>query len=399
LTVLEQNFQYDLLNPEKLLQKYIGKEIEWERPVDGGKEREVLRGTLLATAGGPILQVGKKLYVTPEGRAILPELPNGFVTKPTLLWKVFSKSNGPQECEVGYLTGGLSWQADYIVKIAPNDDRMDLNAWVTLTNNSGAIFPEARLKLVAGDVHRAPQAPQVRDFMLKGKGAALAEMSSEGFTEKSFFEYHLYTLQRPTTLMNNETKQIELARASDVPVKKILIYNGAGNLASVPFNNYTLTDPSYGLSAEKKVSVVLEFKNSKDENLGLPLPKGKIRVYKQDTDGALEFVGEDIIDHTPKDEDVRIKMGDAFDVVGERTRTNFLTDKRTLTETFEIKIRNHKKDAVTVKIVEPLYRWNQWKILESSQKFTKRDAQTIEFDLSVPQNGTSVVTYTVKYSW
>lgn len=395
LTVLEQNFQYDLLYIEKLLQKYIGKEVEWERPAEMGKNREILRGTLLAT--GPILQVGKKLYVNPEGRAILPELPEGFVTRPTLVWKVHSKSEGKQDCEIGYLTGGLTWQSDYILKVSPKDDRMDLTAWVTLTNTSGAVYPNARLKLVAGDVHRAPEPMAPRHMMMKA--AAMDRMEEEAFVEKSFFEYHLYTLQRPTTLMNNETKQIEMARASDIPVKKLFIYNGAANAGQMTFNTYTQTDPSFGISSEKKVSVFFEFKNSKDNNLGLALPRGKVRVYKQDTDGALEFIGEDALDHTPKDELVRVKLGEAFDVVGERTRTNFLTEKRSMTETFEIKVRNHKDEPIQVRVVEPLYRWNQWKVLESSQKFIKRDAQTIEFDVPVAKDGSATVRYTVKYTW
>jgi hypothetical protein len=401
LKVLEQNFQYDLVNENKLLEKYLGREIEIERFTGEGKDRrEVLKGTLLSNTGGRVLQVGGKLYLNPEGRVVLPELPEGFVTKPRLLWQVSAKNSGKQECEIAYLTGGLSWKSNYVLKLSPTDDKVDLNAWVTLENNSGAAYKEAKLKLVAGDVNRVAPVGQYQG-VARAKGLMAAEMETSSFQEKSFFEYHLYTLQRPATLMNNETKQIELASSANVPVKKLFIYNGTANVGGY-FNAYSRTDPNYGASsAEKKVWVMLEFKNSKENNLGLPLPKGTVRVYKQDTDGAMEFVGEDAMDHTPKDEVVRVKMGNAFDVVGERTRVNYQisTDRKSMTETFEIKVRNHKEEPVTVRVVEPLYRWTNWRVTSSSQKWTKKDAQTIEFNLPIEKDGEGIVSYTVKYSW
>ncbi|MBK8574534.1 MAG: DUF4139 domain-containing protein [Elusimicrobia bacterium] len=403
ISVLEQNFQYDLVNENKLLEKYLGREIEIERFVGEGKDRrEILKGTLLSNVGGRVVQSGGKLYLNPEGRVVLPELPEGFVTKPRLLWRVSSKKSGKQDCEVAYLTGGLSWKSDYVLKISPNDDKMDLNAWVTLTNGSGASYKEAKLKLVAGDVNRAPQPRHINQ--LRGARMAGLSMSADSepqFQEKSFFEYHLYTLQRPATLLNNETKQIELASGRDVPVKKLFIYDGSANLGG-DYNEYSRTDSNYGASStEKKVWVILEFKNSKENNLGLPLPKGTLRVYKQDTDGALEFIGEDAIDHTAKDEMVRVKMGNAFDVVGERTRTNYQisTDRKSMSETFQVKIRNHKDQAVTVRVVEHLYRWTNWKVTDASQKWNKKNAQTIEFDVPVSKDGESTVNYTAKYSW
>ena len=402
LSVLEQNFQYDLVDENKLLEKYLGREIEIERFVGEGKDRrEILKGTLLSNTGGRVVQSGGKLYVNPEGRVVLSELPEGFVTKPRLLWRVSAKKSGKQECEVAYMTGGLSWKSDYVLKVSPNDDQLDLNAWVTLTNGSGVAYKDAKLKLVAGDVNRAVQRENRRAYVaLKAVNSVMDEAAPQ-FQEKSFFEYHLYTLQRPATLMNNETKQIELASGQNVPVKKLFIYDGSANAGGY-YNEYSRTDPTYGASSEeKKVWVMLEFKNSKENNLGLPLPKGKIRVYKQDTDGALEFIGEDAIDHTPKDELVRVKMGNAFDVVGERTRTNYQisTDRKSMTETFQVKVRNHKEQAVTVRVVEHLYRWTNWRVTESSQKFNKKDAQTIEFDVPVPKDSEGVVNYTVKYSW
>lgn len=402
ISVLEQNFQYDLVNENKLLEKYLGREIEIERFVGEGKDhREILKGTLLSTVGGRVVQSGGKLYLNPEGRVVLSELPEGFVTKPRLLWRVSAKKSGKQECEVAYLTGGLSWKSDYVLKISPNDDKLDLNAWVTLTNGSGVAYKDAKLKLVAGDVNRVLQPELARGYAMVKSARFAMDTAEPQFQEKSFFEYHLYTLQRPATVLNNETKQIELASGQNVPVKKLFIYDGSANLGG-HYNDYSRSDPNYGASsAEKKVWVMLEFKNSKENNLGLPLPKGTLRVYKQDTDGALEFIGEDAIDHTPKDELVRVKMGNAFDVVGERTRTNYQisTDRKSMTETFEVKLRNHKDQPVTVRVVEHLYRWTSWRVTESTQKWSKKDAQTIEFDVPVTKDGEGLIKYAVQYSW
>lgn len=402
LSVLEQNFQYDLISREKLLERYIGKEIEVERIYGlNGEKKETIKGTLLSNQGGQVIQVGKKLQLNPTGSLILPELPEGLLTKPTLLWKLDSDKPGKHECEISYLTGGMGWSADYVLVTNAKDDRMDLNTWVTINNNSGATLKDAKLKLVAGDVNRAPQPQVLASAMYAEADSFAGKRAAPGFTEKSFFEYHLYTLGRPTTLADNETKQIEMAAATDVPLKKLYIYDPAQNFYSNDFNEYTRSDANYGATNEKKVWVMLEFKNSKDNKLGIPLPKGRVRVYKKDTDDALEFIGEDSIDHTPKEELVRIKMGNAFDIVGERTRKDFSSDvnRRWFQETFEIKIRNHKEEAVTVKVVEHLYRWNNWKILDSSMKFQKKDAQTVEFSVPVPKDGETVVTYTVKYSW
>ncbi len=401
-SVLEQNFQYDLISQDKLLEKYLGKEIELERfKGTGGEKREIIKGTLLSTIGGRVIKVGDQIYLNPPGNPILPELPEGLVTKPALLWELNAKKAGTHDCEVSYLTSGMSWSADYVLLSSPKDDKMDLNAWVTLNNKSGAIYKEAKLKLVAGDVNRASPQPEFRRRLMKANMAIDAMNEAPQFAEKSFFEYHLYTLQRPTTLMNNETKQIEMASAADVPLKKKFNYDGAQNIQWSYFDEYQRTDANYGTQSDKKVWVMLEFRNSKENNLGIPLPKGRVRVYKKDTDGSVEFIGEDAIDHTPKDETVRIKMGNAFDIVGERKRTNYSSDlnKRTFTESFEIKIRNHKEEAVTVNVVEHLYRWTNWKITENSQKFYKKDAQTIEYELAVPKDGETTVAYTVKYSW
>jgi len=401
VSVLEQDFRYDLISQEKILSRYIGKEIELQRFGRDGDKKEVIRGTLLSSAGGRVMKVGDKLVLNPQGEAILPELPEGLLTKPTLMWLLNAKKPGEHQGEISYLTGGLSWMADYVLVIDKDDAKADLNAWVTVSNNSGATYKDARLKLVAGDIHRAP-APATRGRMnYMAAKMAMSEADGMGMTEKSFFEYHMYSLGRLTTLAENSSKQVEMASAAGVPVKKLFTYDGVQGMQWNYFGDGAYWDPNYGLSSGKKVSVHFEFQNKKAEGLGIPLPKGRVRVYKKDDDGSLQLAGEDAIDHTPKDEKVRVKMGEAFDLVGERKRANFQSDQkgRRFEETFEIKLRNHKETDATITVVEHLYRWTNWKIVESSHKWEKKDAQTIEFSVPVKKDGEAVVTYTVKYSW
>lgn len=398
VSVLEQDFKYDLVSQDKLLEKYLGSEVELVRYGLDGTRKDSLKGTLLSNRGGRVLKVGERIFVNPGGEFILPELPEGLLTKPTLVWNLKSSKAGEHQGEISYLTGGLSWNADYVLVVDKDDAKGDLNAWVTVSNNSGATYKDAKLKLVAGDVHRAPQPHPRRNGMYLAKAAAAMEMDG-GMVEKSFFEYHLYTLQRPTTLADNSSKQVEMASAAGVPVKKLFVYDGVQGVQWTDFYGEGILDPGYGTSSGKKVSVFFELRNQKSEGLGLPLPKGRVRVYKKDDDGSLQLAGEDAIDHTPKDEKVRVKMGEAFDVVGERKRTNFQSGKRWAEESFEIKLRNHKESDVTVTVVEHLYRWSGWKVTDSSQKFEKKDAQTIEFAVPVKKDGEAVVTYTVRYSW
>ena len=385
VSVLEQNFQYDLISTEKLLEKYLGREIELERAVglDGRKER--IKGTLLSTAGGIVLKSEGKVLVNPGGSPILPELPEGLLTKPTLVWKLAAQSGGRHDAEISYLTNGMGWKSDYVVVANQDDTKMDLNAWVTIDNRSGATYKDAKLKLVAGDVHRAPQ-PVALMSRMKGRRVAEAEMAfggagAPGFQERQFFEYHLYALQRATTLRDNEQKQIELASAADVPLKKVYVYEGMVN--------------------PKKVSVMLEFKNSKQDNLGMPLPKGRVRVYKKDVDGSLALAGEDEIDHTPKDEKVRVKMGEAFDLSAERRQTDTKVDLRglKLSESFEIKLRNHKDQDVVVTVRERFYGYSEWRIADATHKHEKKDSQTVEFTVPIKKDGEAVLTYTARYNW
>ncbi|MDP3544254.1 MAG: DUF4139 domain-containing protein [Elusimicrobiota bacterium] len=400
VSVLEQDFRYDLISQEKILQRYLGREIELQRYGLDGTRKEVIKGTLLSAAGGRVMKVGDKLVLNPQGEAILPELPEGLLTKPTLMWLLNARKGGDHKGEISYLTGGLSWNADYVLVVDKDDAKADLNAWVTVSNNSGATYKDAKLKLVAGDIHRAPQPQVARGRMYAAKMMSM-EMADGGMTEKSFFEYHMYSLGRATTLADNSSKQVEMASAAGVPVRKLFTYDGVQGVQWNSFGDAAYWDPNYGLQSGKKVAVHFEFDNKKTEGLGIPLPKGRVRVYKKDHDGSLQLAGEDAIDHTPKDEKVRVKMGESFDLVGERKRVDYKSDLkgRRFEETFEIKLRNHKDADAAVTVVEHLYRWTNWKVSGASAKWVKRDAQTIELPVTVKKDGETVVTYTVKYSW
>jgi hypothetical protein len=401
VTVLEQDFRYDLASPDSILNRYLGKEIELQRVAGrDGEKIDSVKGILLSNSNGRVIQSGGKILINPPGNPVLTELPEGLLTKPTLVWKLNSTKSGSHDGEISYMTGGMSWSADYVLVADKDDAKGDLTAWTTIVNNSGATYKDARLKLVAGDVHRAEAPMRAYGGMMKSRAMDMAAPAAN-MTEASFFEYHLYTLARPTTLEQNSSKQVEMASAANVPIRKLFVYDGAQNVYWGGYGDSGFWDPNYGVQSNKKVSVLLELDNKKASGLGIPLPKGRVRVYKKDADGSLQFAGEDSIDHTPKDEKVRVKVGEAFDLVGERKRTEYTSDlnKRRFQETFEIKLRNHKDSDATVQVVEHLYRWNNWKIVDASAKFEKKDAQTIEFNVPVPKDGEAVVTYTVKYSW
>jgi hypothetical protein len=398
-TVLEQNYEYDLVSADKLLQKYIDKQIT-VLTKDGSR----YSGNLLSFDANQLVirQFGEKGDLVMVQRADnvkdiqFGSLPEGLITKPTLVWMLATEKTGEHLVEVAYQTGGLNWQADYNAVLNAKDTHLDLSGWVTVNNESGATYKDARLKLIAGDVRRVQ--PPVQPWM-KARAMMAAE-AAPGFEEKAFFEYHLYTLARPTTVAQNQTKQIELLKTSDVPVKKIFLYDGAPQYR---FYGGLQTDAGYGSEeSNKKVNVLIEFKNSKDNRMGMALPKGKVRLYKRDeADAALEFIGEDQIDHTPKDEVIKLHVGDAFDIVGERKRTNFNVDtsRKTMTESFEIRVRNHKEEPVEVLVKETLYRWSTWEITQSSHKYDKYDASTVHFPVRVAKDGEQLITYTVRYTW
>lgn len=399
--VLEQNYEYDLVSADKLLEKYIDKPIE-VLTKDGSR----YSGTLLSFDGNQLVirQAGEKtgIVMVQRGDNVkdiqFGALPEGLITKPTLVWKLATEKVGEQLIEVAYQTAGINWQADYNAVLNAKDTALDLGGWVTINNQSGATYKDAKLKLIAGDVRRLQQ-PMPEGAVGSFRASGMAKEAA-GFEEKSFFEYHLYTLGRPATVAQNQTKQIELLQTADVPVKKVFLYDGAPQYR---FYGGLNTDASYGNEeGNKKVNVIIELKNSKDNHMGMALPKGKVRLYKRDeADGSLEFIGEDEIDHTPKDETIKLHIGDAFDVVGERKRTNFTIDvnAHVMTESFEIRVRNHKAEPIEVLVKESLYRWSNWEITAANQKWTKYDSNTIHFPVKVDKDGEQVITYTVRYTW
>jgi len=398
--VLDQNYQFDIVSTEKLLAKYVGQEVIVEQ-TSGGKNKTI-EGKLLGTNGGIIVQEasGSVITLNSYGSVAFPSLPGGLLTKPTLLWLLKGKKSGEELARVTYQTKGMTWWADYNLTLKEDAGKcsMDLSSWVSLLNQAGSSFKNTKLKLIAGDVHRAePVYPQSR-AMVKSMSVTL-EAADSGFQEKSLFEYHLYTLPRRVDLPNNSTKQIELfPSAYAVECSKDLVFNGSQIFNHHYYNR--ITDSNYMRSAKPKVKAFISFENSKKKGLGMPLPAGRIRVSQLDAaDNSLEFIGEDIIDHTPRNETITIELGNSFDVVGERKQTDIIVAKNEITETFEIKIRNQKETPTKVKVVEPLYRWRNWKIVKASDKYTKQNSSTIDFDISLKPEEEKVITYTVHYWW
>jgi hypothetical protein len=376
VAILEQNYQYDLVSSAKILQKYVDKEIQIFTKQDKSYQGQLLSysndNLTLKEPEGAIrivrLEEVRDMY--------FPSLPEGLITKPTLVWLLDSQVSGKRKAEVSYLTSGINWHAEYVAVVDQLDQNLELAGWVSIDNRSGATYEEAKVKLIAGEVHRVRE-ERIPPRLAKDVFAAAA--GAPQFEEKPFFEYHLYTLLRPSTIKDNEIKQVTLFPTTDVKVKKVFTYDGARD--------------------EKRVKVELEFKNSSSEGLGMPLPEGKIRVYKADVDKSLEFVGEDLIDHTPKDEKVRVFLGHAFDIVGERKRTDFRQLGEDVSEeSYEIKLRNHKEEAVEVVVVEHLNAYLEWQIMESNFKYEKKDASTIEFKIALEKDEEKVLNYTVRYT-
>ncbi len=402
--VLEQNFQFDLVSTQKLLLKFIDKQITVDK--QNGTSVTPISGTLLSATDGIVLRgTDGSIYSLPAFTSVrFPDLPGGLNTRPTLVWDILSPAGGLQKTRVTYQTGGVTWWTDYNLifneGVDANSGMLDLSAWVSIINQSGATYADAKLKLIAGDVNRVQPEMDThvrRELLMKADAASTVQ---EGFAQKDFFEFHLYTLGRPTTLPNNSTKQIELFdQAKQIAAKKVLVYYGAPQPYVYPS---PYTDRNLGIATNKKVDVYLEFKNDKQFGLGVPLPAGRLRVSQVDkADGSLEFIGEDKIDHTPKDEQVRVKLGSAFDVVGERRQVDFSVDTtgKWMEEEIEVKVRNHKTLPVDVIVKENLHRWSNWKVLTKTHAFTKEDARTIHFPVKVPKDGEAVVRYRVRYTW
>lgn len=375
VTILEQNYQFDLVSSEKILEKYIDKTIQLVTKQDKDYRGELLSydgsGLILKDSNGSIRIISRA-----EIRDLLfPALPEGLITRPTLLWQLDSDISGKQEAEVSYLTSGINWHAEYVAVIDKEDKNLELAGWVSIDNRSGATYSNAKLKLIAGDINRVRE--ELR-YKVEASVMAMDGKRATPFEEKAFFEYHLYTLNRPATVKDKEIKQLTLFPNTAVKVQKIFAFDGAWY--------------------DKKIRVNLEFLNSQKDGLGIPLPKGKVRVYKEDTDKSQEFVGEDLIDHTPKDEKVRIYVGNAFDIVGERIQTDYKRISDDVQKySYQITLRNHKEQKVEVVVIEHLSYGGEWEILNSNYDYSKKDAFTVEFKIPLEKNTEKKLNYTVQY--
>jgi hypothetical protein len=381
LSVLEQNYEYDLLDPNKLLQKYVGREVTMIR---GDQE---VKATLLSDNNGQVWRIGNDI-VTNVGYNSLrfPEVPDNLYDRPTLLWTLQNLGARPHRVEASYLTSNLSWSADYVLNVAKDETSGDLDGWVTLVNHSGTAFKNASLQLVAGDLHRVV-AQYAMDEVRAMKAVSGAANAPAPFQQESFSEYHLYSLNRRTSIFDQESKQISLLNASHFPLRKVYVVNGQ--------SYYYRTAVQPGAPVKDPVQVFYKFKNEEKSGLGMPLPSGTIRVYQQDSrDGSL-FAGEDHIDHTPKDEEISLHIGNAFDIVAERKQTDYkkLSDRLYEFE-YEITLRNHKDAPISVEVNEPI--GGDWEMVNSSYKFTKTAAFAAQFDVPVDKDGTSVLKYRVR---
>ncbi|PYX28541.1 MAG: hypothetical protein DMG80_16305 [Acidobacteria bacterium] len=422
LQILEQSYRNDPVSQELLLSFYEGKTLDFAvgRNADGSDIRmpgKVIRSGYIPmtyingypqqTSTQPIIEINGILRFGLPGEPRFPALSSDSILKPTLSWALSTTQAGKTQAELSYVSGGMTWQSDYNLVVADGPrntgmNSLDLVGWITMRNQSGKTFENARVKLMAGDVSKIQAGTLARNMYLAEDKAMRAEAAAPVVREKSFDEFHLYTLERPATLRDNETKQVEFVRTAGIQSQRLYVYDGA-QIDQYGYYNYdqVRNDPGYGTASNSKVWVLQEFKNSDTNHLGIALPKGRLRFYRRDSDGSLQFVGENTIDHTPKDEMIRVYTGNAFDIVGERKRTNYRVDSnaRWMDETFEIRVRNHKKEAANVRVVEHLYRWTNWQLSQQSSQFKKRDAQTIEFPVNVAPDGEQVVTYTVHYSW
>ena len=431
LQILEQSYRADPVSQALLLSLFEGQTIGFlvERP---NAAPEVVQGKVIRSGyvphsvglsrygsqyyqqqmayanngagnGEPIIEVDGKLRFSLPGRPLFPALADDTILKPTLTWKIQGGQPAKFDAELAYITGGMSWEASYSVVSPEQGDQLAITGLVTMDNQSGKTFTNARIKLMAGDVSKI-RSRNNYNVLSHGWEAAATSAPAAAVTEKTFDEYHLYSLPQPTTLHDRETKQVEFVRAEGVASTRFYVYDGV-KIDSQRYGNYSMENirnqSDYGTQSNPKVWVMREFKNSEANHLGLPLPKGRLRFYRRDADGQLEFTGENEIDHTAKDETVRVFTGDAFDLTGERKRTGYSTGspRDTADEWFEIRLRNHKKEPVEVRVAEHLYRWTNWEVSENSDPFVKTDAQAIEFRVQIPPDEEKVLHYKVHYSW
>ncbi|HMD38575.1 MAG TPA: DUF4139 domain-containing protein [Candidatus Acidoferrum sp.] len=391
LGVLEQNYEYDLLEPAKLLHKYVGKEVTLVRSYqdNGTTKHEEIKATLLSDNNGQVWKIGNDIVTGSYAESYrFPEVPANLYDRPTLLMSLENSGARKQQIETSYLANNLSWNSDYVLTVSRDDKSADLDGWVTLVNNSGTAFHNARLQLVAGDLNRLPAPARAR--MMESTVNAKAAAAAPQFEQENFSEYHLYTLGRRTSVEDKETKQISLLEGSGVPVEKIFVVNGN--------NSYYRSAQTPGSPLKDPVMVYYKFKNEEKAGLGIPLPGGSVRVYQKDSKGGILFVGEDRITHTPKDETISIHIGNAFDVVAERKQTDYKKiDTHTWEMEYEVTLRNHKDSPITVQVNEPI--GGAWEMLDSSYKFTKTAAFAAQFNIPVEKNGTSVLKYRIRATW
>lgn len=428
-SVLEQNYRADPLSQGLLLSLFEGKTIEFEKNVDG--KPEIFEGLIVRSGyvphvnayntygqayqakqqavaygggGQPIIEVDGKLRFGLPGLPIFPSLGDDTILKPTLEWLIASNRRGKLDAEVSYLTKGMSWLADYNLIAPENSDTVEFVGWITMDNQTGRSFEKAKIKLMAGDVNKIEE-QYGNAYAMRMSEAAAFDMAAPQVEEKAFDDFHLYTINRETTLRDRETKQVEFIRASGVKVKRVYVYDGA----FINRNNYRgwnreaiRQDQSFGTQSNPKVWIIQEIENTEENGLGIPLPKGKTRFYRQDDDdGQLEFTGENIIAHTPKNELLRINTGNAFDIVGERNRTDYRIDQRAhwIEEAFEITVKSRKEEPATIRVTEHLYRWNNWEILSRSDEYERVDSDTIIFNVTLPPDSEKTISYRVKYTW
>ncbi len=384
---LEQNYEYDLISPAKLLDKYIGKEVKLYTKNPYTDKEEVISAVVLANnKGQPVFKIGKEITFNHPGRIIFPEIPKDLISKPTLLWQLRSEKGGKGDIELAYLTNNINWLANYVLTVNEGDDRATLTGWVTITNNSGTTFENAALKLVAGDVHRVEEPKNRKDTAERLAAVPLMQKMKE----EDLLEYHIYTLQRRTTLKDNQTKQILMVEASGIPLSKEYIFQEQ--------NPYYFLNRYTGERSNTKVEVYIGFQNKREQNLGIPLPKGTVRVYKYDSDKSLQFIGENRIDHTPKGEKVSFKVGNAFDIAAERKQTEWTKVANNVYESaYEIVLRNQKKEDITVKVVEKIP--GTWKVLSSSHQYTKHDSATLHFMVPVMMGKEARLKYAVRVEY
>lgn len=389
LVVVEQNFDYDLLTPDKLLSKYLGQEIRIARMNPATGEETVEQATVLSTNNGLVVRIGDRIETNPGGRYIFDRVPDNLRDKPTLSIQLAAQGDGERELELSYLTGGLAWKADYVAELGADDDRLDLLGWVTLSNNSGASYRDAALQLVAGDVNQVRPQPSPRDLR---RASAMQDMAvaESAMTEESLFEYHLYTLGRPTTIADRQTKQVSLLGAAGIPATKELVLQGS---------DYYYRAKAGQIGKRMKLGVFLQFRNEEEDGLGLPLPKGVVRVYKRDAAGNAQFIGEDAIDHTPKKDKVRLRLGESFDVTADKVQTGFTINEKVLgrdqyESSFRITLNNAREEPVEVIVREPLP--GDWQIVRESAPHRKVSSSTAEWRIEVPAEGSTELTYTAR---